>query len=129
MRYVYYVLNFILKNRRSGTTTLIKKIAAENDCYVVVRFKQEIQKEYYEIKDKCITLEQLVTFDGLPTKPILFESQAIKELCELAKERYEVVKLQNLRRDQTLNDIKRCISLFESINGVDKIGSITNHAE
>lgn len=122
MRYVYYVLNFILKNRRSGTTTLIKKIASENDCYVVVRFKQEIDKEYLEIKDKCITLEQLTQFDGLPQKPILFESQAIKELCEMAKERYEIVRNQNIRRDNALEEIKRCINTFESRG--DKIGSI-----
>lgn len=125
MKYVYYVLNFILKNRRSGTTTLIKKIAAENDCYIVVRFHQEI-KYYEEVKDKCITLEQLFNFDGLPTKPILFESQAIKELCELAKERFEVVRNQNFKRDVLLQKIKQSLVEFE-LSG-DKIGSVSHDA-
>jgi len=125
MKYVYYVLNFILKNRRSGTTTLIKKIAAENDCYVVVRFQREIKHEYEDIKDKCITLEQLFNFDGLPTKPILFESQAIKELCELAKERFEVVKNQNFKRDALLQKINQSLVEFE-LSG-DKIGSVSHN--
>jgi len=126
MRYIYFVLNFILKNRRSGTTTLIKKIAAENDCYVVVRFQQEIKSQYREIKDKCITLEQLFNFDGFPTKPILFESQAIKEMCELAKERFEVVRNQNFKRDVLLKKIKQSLMEFELSE--DKIGSISNNA-
>ena len=126
MKYVYYVLNFILKNRRSGTTTLIKKIAAENDCYVVVRYQQEIKHEYDDIKGKCITLEQLFNFDGLPSKPILFETQAIKELCELAKERFEVVRGQNFKRDVLLQKIKQSLIDFD-LSG-DNIGSISHDA-
>jgi len=121
MKYINYLLGFILKNRRSGTTTLIKKIASENDCYVVVRFKQEIISEYKDIKDKCITLEQLFNTDGFTKKPILFETQAIKHICEISKERFELVKQQNFKRDLALKKIKESIIEFE-LNG-NKIGS------
>lgn len=126
MRFIYHVLGFILKNRRGGTTTLIKKIAAENDCYVVVRFHDEIKHEYRDIKEKCLTLEQLLNFDGLPAKPILFETQAIKEMCELAKERFEVVRNQNFKRDVLLQKIKQSLVDFEL--GGDKIGSVSHDA-
>ena len=124
MKYIYYVLNFILHNRKSGTTTLIRKIAAENDCYIVVRFSREIES-YKDVKDKCITLEQLFDFKNLPKKPILFESQAIKEMCELAKASYEVVKNQNLRRDALLKNIKQSLEIFESSG--DIIGSVSKY--
>lgn len=121
MKYINYLLGFILKNRRSGTTTLIKKIASENDCYVVVRFQQEIISEYNDIKDKCITLEQLFDTNGLPQKPILFETQAIKHLLELTKEKFEIITKENFKRDLTLKKIKESIIEFE-LNG-NKIGS------
>lgn len=124
MKYINYLLGFILKNRRSGTTTLIKKIASENDCYVVVRFKQEITSEYNDIKDKCITLEQLFDTNGLTQKPILFETQAIKHLCETSKRNFETLYKQNYKRDLALKKVKESIIDFES-DGY-KIGSEIN---
>jgi len=121
MKYLNYLLGFILKNRRSGTTTLIKKIASENDCYVVVRFQQEIISEYNDIKDKCITLEQLFDTNGLPEKPILFETQAIKYICETSKNNLETLYKHNYKRDLALKKIKESIIEFE-LNG-NKIGS------
>lgn len=123
MKYVYYILRFIQSQRRSGTTTLIQKIATENDCHVVVRYSDDIKKQYpKELWDKCITLEQLFNLEGIPPKPILFETPAIKHLCEMAKERYEIVSDQNFRMDSTLNKIKKAIYDFE-LSG-DKIGSV-----
>lgn len=122
MKFINYVLKFILNNRRSGTTTLIKKIALENDCYVVVRYLDEIRTEYKEIRDKCITLEQLLFSDGMDKKPILFETQAIKQMCELAQERFGVVQNQNIKRDILLSKIKESLERFE-LNSEDKIGS------
>jgi len=124
MKFINYAIKFILNNRRSGTTTLIKKIALENDCYVVVRYLDEIRTEYKEIKDKCITLEQLFKCEGLPKKPVIFETQAIRYICELAQERFDVVQNQNFKRDVLLTKIKNSLKEFE-LDSNDKIGSVS----
>lgn len=124
MRYLNYILNFLLSNRRGGTTTLIKKIAAENDCYIIVRYADDIKSELREVKDKCITLDQLLTADGIPPKPILFETTAIKHLVETYKQQYEELHNQNVGRDIALLNIKRAIGQFENL-GL-KIGQASN---
>lgn len=115
MRYINYILKFLLSNRRGGTTTLIKKIAAENDCYIIVRHADDIKSEFRQFKDKCITLDQLLTADGIPPKPILFETTAIKHLVETYKQQYESLHNENVSRDIALSNIKRAIGQLENL--------------
>lgn len=81
MKLLKNVVEFILNNRRSGTTTLIKKIAEDNSCYVVVSDDEDIKREYTEIKDKCITLKNLVGMGIGDIRPILFTPEAVSEIC------------------------------------------------
>lgn len=121
MKQVKNLLTFLGFQRRGGTTTLIEKIASENDCWIVVRFHEDVKRSFPKLKEKCITIDQLESFRELPKKPVLFETPAIKELLERAMESYEGERNTRQRFNAALLDIKRRISDLE--NGGDILNS------
>jgi hypothetical protein len=71
------LLNFLLSKRRSGTTTLLQKIASENDVFVLVETKEESDIFY---DGKAITLSNLRNLNGVKAKPILIEASLLMSL-------------------------------------------------
>ncbi len=76
------VFNFILSQRRSGTTTLIKKIADENDVWVLV---QNMADGLQFKRGSAISIHQLIgSSDGMEGKPILVDNATLLRLMDVA---------------------------------------------
>jgi len=84
LSYFQDILTFCTLSRRAGTTTLLKKIATEHDCYIVVNTTDEIRNLYRDVAERCISAAKLKEFCDSPSfvkKPMLFDSGVVRELC------------------------------------------------
>lgn len=107
--------SFVVSLRRGGTTTLIKKIAEENDVWVLVADLHHAK----EFGDKAITLQQLgeEKAKGRFPKPILIDNHTLLVMTDEVI--HEVIHLKNKikERDKVLESIKEQIQMFELLNG------------
>ena len=106
------IYDFFVSSRRSGTTTLIKKIASENDVWVLV-LNQEHKKEFGE---KAISIEYLKDTKGRNPKPILIDNHTLIKLAE-----YSIIEIQSLdleieKRNKFIRKISDDIEEFERKN-------------
>ena len=104
---------FFISMRGSGTTTLIKKVASENDVYVLVP-NEQMAKEFGE---NAITFEGLDKVRGLKPKPILLDNYTLRQLSELSLNEYNDLDSKIKTRNMLLRDIKHLIDIFERVNG------------
>jgi hypothetical protein len=104
--------SFFLKNRRSGTTTLIQKIASKYDVYVIVPNSQS--KENFG--KSGITFNDLSTdkFNGLEPKPILVDNHTMLEILNYFDDRINELKNEINDRDILLNSIRESFIMFDS---------------
>lgn len=113
--------SFLTGNRGSGTTTLLKKIAEENDVWVLVP-TEEMSSEF---GDKGITLSHLPI--GGEKKPILFDNYTLIYLTEAASDEILGLMEKIRRRDDLIRDIEAKISVYKLKDGLlygqEKIGS------
>lgn len=100
------VESFLFSMRHSGTTSLLKTIAAENDVWVLVADEEHAR----EFGDKGISLGQIKM--GLDSKPILFDNYTIMRLTAIGQD--EILKLtEEVRhREELIFDIESKISRF-----------------
>lgn len=104
---------FTISMRRSGTTTLIQKVANENDVYVLVP-TAEAGKVFGE---KAVTFDELSRMRGMKKKPILFDNYTLLQLSELSLDEYNNLDMKIEKRNRLLKDIKDLINNFERENG------------
>ena len=69
-RFLRNLFEFTVGLRRSGTTTLIKKVAEQNDVWVIVP-NQEHKKLF---GDYALSLHELDKMQGSKPKPILLDN-------------------------------------------------------
>ena len=72
------VYDFFIRQRQSGTSTLLKKVAAENDVWILV--PNEKMKE--EFGPQAIDFYDLQEMMGTEKKPILVDNYTMIRLCE-----------------------------------------------
>lgn len=99
--------------RRSGTTTLIKKVASENDVWVLVP-NEKMKKEFGE---SGVTVEELERMEGYKQKPILLDNYTFLQLSELSLKEYERLDLMIKKRNRLIRTIRDEIRLLEKENG------------
>lgn len=107
--------SFVVGLRRSGTTTLIKKVASENDVWVLVP-NQQMKKVFGE---SAITFNELEKIKGCKPKPILLDNSTLLILSELSLKEYEKHDLMVKKRNRLIRRIQDEIRLFEFENGKD----------
>ena len=107
------LFSFVTDLRRSGTTTLIKKVASENDVWVLVP-NQQMKKEFGE---SAVTFEELDRIKGCKSKPILLDNYTLLQLSELSLNEYERLDLSIKKRNRLIRTIRDEIRLFERENG------------
>lgn len=93
------IVAFLLENRRTGATTLIKKIAEENDVWVLARSKDHAK----EFGDKGISIQDLKF--GSAKKPILVDNGTL--LLLLGDARKEIIHIEEIndRHSDFLEDL------------------------
>lgn len=110
------LLEFFIGSRGSGSTTLLNKIAKENDVYVLVH-KSEM-KDYFdkEVSDKIYSPETLYKLRSAPKKPILIDNALFHEILTDALldigSKGEIIEHQK----NTLSTIQEIIALSNKEN-------------
>lgn len=92
---LHHLFKFFISWRGAGTTTLIDKIAKENDCIVLVGQDTERKGDNY------ITFQDLYnhSYRGRSHKPILVDNHVLLEIVEQAinelDSRAQIIKRRN----------------------------------
>lgn len=103
---------FLLSQRQSGTTTLLKKIAAENDVWVLVP-NATMKNEFGE---STITFDDLSHAQGRKVKPIFMDNFTMMQLCEFFENELIDKDLKITKQYSLINKIKTDIEMFERLN-------------
>jgi hypothetical protein len=107
------LFEFLVEQRRSGTTTLIKKIAEEHDVYVLALNSHQAK----EFGDKGISIERLDQLNGRDKKPILVDNTTLLNLIKITLEEQGRLELVVKKQDNLMLRIKHQIRDFERENG------------
>ena len=99
----------MLQMRRSGTSTLIERIATENDVYVLVPDAKLGER----FGSKALTFDQLGKFGSEKSKPILVDNHALLVLTARAIDGYQQLEEKVYSREALIKDIKHLILNFE----------------
>lgn len=103
------ILEFVIRSRRTGTTTLIKKVASENDVWVLVP-NSESKEEFGK---SGISFSDLSKMGGSNPKPILLDNYTLLRLTELSLEEFARLNSMIERRDRLIRIIQNEIKIFE----------------
>jgi hypothetical protein len=76
-KFMQNLLSIFMGYRQCGYTTLINKIAKENDVYVIIHNNQ--MKEIFDedVQDKLISMNNLTILEDAPKKPILLDNATL----------------------------------------------------
>jgi hypothetical protein len=110
------ILTHLIENRQVGTTTLIKKIAAENDVYVLVH-RLEMRNDFDPaVRKNIVTPETLHKLKGKPGKPILVDNGLLHGL--LVDALLEIGTKEEIiaHRNHVLSTIQDVIQIGGKIN-------------
>ena len=107
------LFSFVTDLRRSGTSTLIQKVASENDVWVLVP-NQQMKEKFGE---SGVTFDELDRMKGCKSKPILLDNHSLLQLSELSLNEYERLDLMIKKRNRLIRTIRDEIRLFERENG------------
>lgn len=107
---------FFKKLRGSGTTTLLAKIAKENDVWVIVNnYEEGIQ-----FGDKAVTLDKLKDRAyGFDNKPILIDNHVLLFLLEESIHKFTEQEEAIKTRTEVLRTLKKAIRSFEVCENVN----------
>ena len=110
------LLRFLVGRRPSGTTTLLNKIAKENDVYVLVHNMEMTNHFDKKVHSKIYAPDTLDKLRGAERKPILIDNALFQEmLTNLLLEngsKEEIIEHQK----NTLDTISELISLSNKKN-------------
>ncbi len=99
------IKTFMSINRGSGTTTLIKKIANENDVFVLVP-SDMVGKM---IGKSAVNINKLNNIRGLQKKPILLDNFTLIELTNKTIEELQKLNGEICKRDDLIKEIYNLI--------------------
>lgn len=104
---------WVLGLRRSGTTTLLEKIAKEYDVYILVPSSEE--KKDPKWNGKAISFDDLKN-DGVEPKPLFLDNHAMLKFSELAYNYSQKLEKELKDRNGLLQKIKTDLINFEDKN-------------
>lgn len=104
---------WILGMRRSGTSSLLEKIAKSNDVYILVPTEEE--KRDRKWNGKAISFNDL-NKEGLKPKPLLLDNHSMIKFSELAYNYSKELEGKLMDRNKLLSKIKADLIHFENRN-------------
>lgn len=114
MRLLHDFYTWVLSLRRSGTSSLLERIAKTEDVYVLVPTADE--KKDKKWKGKALCFEDLKR-TGLKPKPILIDNHFMIELADRAYKYQLELESKVQVRNSLLYQIKANLLQFEKRNG------------
>lgn len=109
-------LSLLMGNRKVGYTTLINKIAMENDVYVVVHNHNMIEEFDKSIRHKIVTLENLRILEAAEKKPILIDNAVLHLILRDALLEFGTQQEKLIHKDHIINTIKEVLVLGNKMN-------------
>ncbi len=106
------VIRWLNANRQSGTTSLIKKIASENDVYVLVSNKEEAS--IYGHKAVPIYNIESKISDTKIKKPILVDASILSSLLKLASLEIDYLAVVDNKKSDLIAKIKEEIESYDN---------------
>ena len=109
-------LSFLIRNRQSGHTTLVNKLAKENDVYVIVHNTKAKEIFDKDVQEKLYTINQFQRLLGKDKKPILVDNATLHKLftdalLEMGKQE-EIIAHQK----KTLSTIGQVIAISNKMS-------------
>lgn len=108
---MHSIRDFFLFNRRSGTTTLINKIAEKENIWILVANNDEV-KLFPKHGDKVISILDLDDLHLMEPRPILVDNHTIIKIVELVQSNTLDMQKEINDRNDLLKDIRDAIEMF-----------------
>lgn len=108
-------LAFLISHRRSGTTTLIEKIAEEHDCHVLVPYMSEKRKPYH------VSLMELKAMAGEKPKPILVDNHTLLVICEEVLREHHTLANIIKANDRAVRQIESALQVMKDVRATHTI--------
>jgi hypothetical protein len=102
------LLSFLLSNRQTGTTSLLEKIAAENNVWVIVAKHQEKPK----FNGKALTIDELNHARGLDRRPILIDNHTMLWILEDINSDHNNLLIKYNRSEKLIEEITESINRY-----------------
>jgi hypothetical protein len=113
MKLLHDFYTWVLGLRRSGTSSLLEKIAKSNDVYILVPTEEE--KSDPKWNGKALSFNDLKR-GGIKPKPILLDNHAMLKFSELAYQYSKELEGKLSDRNGLLAKIKSDLLSFENRN-------------
>jgi len=114
MRPLHYFYQWVAGMRRSGTSSLLERIAQTEDVYILVPTQKEKDDKKWNGKALCFSdLER----GAIKPKPILVDNHFMIELADKAIKYQSELERKVRYRNALLYNIKTQLSAFERTNG------------
>ncbi len=122
------ICEFFLSQRQSGTTTLLKSVAANNDVWVLVP-NAEMKREFGA---QGISFDDLERMDRKAKKPILIDNYTMLKVCDEFKINIKELETLVMDRDKLINSVEHLIVEFrrdkeQCYKAVNTLGERTLH--
>ena len=105
-------LAFMMNNRKTGHTSLLEKIAKENDVYIIIDH-QESKKNFSEdVHANLVPLTELYRLEGIENKPVLIDNDALQTMLRQMLLECGTLEEQNKLRDHHLQQIEHILEIY-----------------
>jgi hypothetical protein len=102
-------MQFISQQRRSGTSSLLKRIADHNDVWILV--PDDKSKSIFG--DSALSFEDLSSQRATKKKPILVDNHTLIRFCEMTHTEIESLENEIQRRDLLISKIDHLMDDFK----------------
>lgn len=110
-RILHHLRSFMISQRATGTTSLLREIAAKNDVWVLVPTAHEAKEFEHGRGLSFIDLEKK---HALARKPILVDNHTLLKLCEDWDTTIGQLQQTVRDRDEVINEIEYLIRKFRT---------------
>ena len=108
-RLLRLVCDFFISQRQGGTTTLLKKVAANNDVWVLIP-NAEMKSEF---GSQGVSFDDLERMQGKAKKPILIDNYTMLKLCDDFNINIKELEHSIKERDVLINSIDHLVHEFQ----------------
>jgi len=106
------LVDFLLRFRRSGTTTQLKDMASKYDCWVIVATEEEADK----FGKNGLALRNLHLVRGEKPKPVLIDNHVLIQLLTDADDKIKRLGGKLMEKENMLRGIKNIVNNEEYKN-------------
>ena len=103
------LLQFVKKNRQTGHTALLNKIAKKEDIYIIIH--DNTMKQFFDkdVQHKLISMNNLNVLRDANNKPVLIDNAAFKVMLEDSLYRITKLNQESAERHEHMRQIDKIL--------------------